>query len=157
MCALQWSLMFFYAKAWMTTVIGGCNGGSLDLPPGQNYLSLLINCRFRAKILKNNMKMRLGAAPLQENTVTGYIIQVYQYMFKGFEYEKIPLLISECFEQGIPWQLHFATHWPIILEKVVLFGEPMRIQHKNWKEVHPKEINSVPSHIFLLIIIPFLG
>ena len=28
---------------------------------------------------------------------------------------------------------------------------------KNWKEVHPREINSVPSHIFLLINIPFLG
>ena len=91
MCALQWSVMLFGCKR-----IGSCNGESLDLPPqGQNYLSLLINCNFGAKLLKNYTKLRLGEPPLWENT--GYIIQVY--ILEGYKYEKILLLVGGSFSK----------------------------------------------------------
>ena len=35
--------------------------------------------------------------------------------------------------------------------KVDTFGEERQIQQKNWKEVHSREINGVPSCISLLI------
>ena len=114
MCALQW-LVMFCTKAWMTARIGGCNMGLLDLPhQGEDYFKFSDNCNFRAKILKNNTKLRLVAPPLLQEK-TGYIIQVY--MLEGFEYEKIPLLVGGSFSKHghhqIPCLCNESCLWPV--------------------------------------------
>ena len=68
------------------------------------------------------------------------------------------------FQVGISWQLHCAEPNGLAHEKQLILDlisyflrkwiylvNRWGSSKKNWKEVHPREINGVPSHIFLLI------